>query len=79
VQAIHLRFICRNENIRRSAFFDLSRQHTRRSEVQYDFGAGLFLEASVDLLQGISQAGGSGDKQLIRISRCDQSGENEPK
>jgi len=40
----------------------------------------LFLEAGVDLLQGISQAGGSRDKQLIRISRCDQSGgEKEPK
>ena len=57
LEVVHLQLIGGDENVRRRAFLNLTRQDARSAEVENDFVA----VVRGDLLQHVSETGGSGD------------------
>src|SRR5437667_11137293 len=57
LEVVHLQLVGGDENVRRRAFLNLTRQDARSAEVENDFVA----VVRGDLLQHVSETGGSGD------------------
>src|SRR6185436_14071506 len=74
------RLVRRKENVRWRTFFDLACQKARRSKIEHDFVAGLFLVIRGDFLQRVRQARGGkdGDVRRVQNRHCEQQPASRP-